>query len=84
MIAPVVKTKQGVVELVAQLTRVTDAMHALRVNRADELAGCSEISPGAAELPRSVHASANVTVSLPACSDLPIGPGRVLMRFARN
>jgi hypothetical protein len=37
-------------EPVAYLTAVTDQMHALLVQRADELMGCTENSPEAGEL----------------------------------
>jgi hypothetical protein len=37
-------------EPVTQLTKVSDAMHALLVKRADELMGCTEGSPEEAEL----------------------------------
>ena len=37
-------------EPLAHLTKVSGAMHALLVKRADELMGCTEGSPGEAEL----------------------------------
>src|SRR5262245_26342831 len=43
-------------EPVAHLTEATDAMHALLVERADELMGCAENSPEGAELASIVEA----------------------------
>ena len=51
MIAAVArKTMAQPAEPIGQLTRVTDAMHATLVARADALVGCTENSPEEAEL----------------------------------